>query len=108
MYALGFATGNLVGSYLEERIAMGFTTVQVITMINPEKLCNGLRQEGYGVTVWEGLGREGAHHVLNITVTRRSLSPLLKKIESWDPCAFVVVLDTRSTRGGILARRSGK
>jgi len=108
VYSLGFATGNLVGSYLEERMGMGYTTVQVITMVSPQELCARLRREGYGVTVWEGLGREGAHHVLNITVARRALGPLLRRVESWDPCAFVIVQDTRSTRGGILNKRSGK
>ncbi len=37
-YGLGFATGNVVGSYLEEKLALGHLTVQVISMTKPLEL----------------------------------------------------------------------
>ena len=32
IYGLGFATGNYVGGFIEEKVAVGFVNVQVITM----------------------------------------------------------------------------
>lgn len=100
MYGLGFASGNIVGSFIEERMAMGFITVQVISLQKPQELCCHLRETGYGVTSWEGEGREGKHCVLNITLARKKLGRLMEIIDQWDGKAFVTVLDARSTKGG--------
>lgn len=102
MYALGFASGNIVGSFIEERMAMGFITVQVISLSRPHELCMHLRENGYGVTTWEGEGREGMHSVLSITLARKELPRLMKIIDEWDSRAFVTVFDARSTKGGVL------
>ncbi|NLK00380.1 MAG: DUF2179 domain-containing protein [Clostridia bacterium] len=102
MYCLGFAAGNIVGSYIEERMAMGLISVQVITMTQPRELCEYLREMGFGVTTWEGRGREGRREVLNVTLLRKELDGLLKTIEDWDVKAFVTILDARATRGGVI------
>ena len=102
-YCFGFAAGNVLGSFIEERMAMGYTTVQVITLSNPRELCLYLRELGYGVTVWEGEGREGRRLVLNILLKRKDLPSLLKIIDEWDFKAFVTILDARATKGGILS-----
>ena len=107
-YALGFSTGNIVGSWLEEKLAIGTLTVQVITLTRPLELTGLLRREGYGVTVLEGQGREGVRHVLNIMLPRKNLTWLLREIDEWDFQAFVTVFDTRSTKGGVLFNRKGK
>lgn len=107
-YALGFSMGNIVGSWLEEKLAIGTLTVQVITMTNPLELTRHLRSNGFGVTVWEGQGREGVRHILNIILPRKNLNRLMQEVNQWDFQAFVTVFDTRSTRGGVLFNRKGK
>ena len=107
-YALGFSTGNIVGSWLEEKLAIGTLTVQVITMTRPLELTMHLRQQGFGVTVWEGQGREGIRHILNIILPRKNLSKLTQEVDQWDFQAFVTIFDTRSTKGGVLFNRKGK
>jgi uncharacterized protein YebE (UPF0316 family) len=102
MYGLGFACGNIVGSYIEERMAVGFLTVQVISVSGAGELCKSLRDIGYGVTSWEGEGREGIHSVLSITVARKELPRLMKIIDEWDSHAFVTILDARNTKGGVI------
>jgi len=108
MYCLGFAAGNVVGSIIEEHMALGYTSVQVITLSKPKELCEHLRSLGYGVTVWEGEGREGRRLILNIALMRRELPRLLKIIDEWDLKAFVTILDTRATKGGILSGHKSK
>jgi uncharacterized protein YebE (UPF0316 family) len=56
-YGLGFASGTLLGGYLEERLAIGQVTCQVIPSNGTaDDLLKALRTTGYGVTVLQGQG----------------------------------------------------
>jgi len=108
-YALGFATGNYVGSWLEEKLAVGTYTVQVITLKDPLELTEMLRDKGYGVTVIEGKGREGKRYILQIILKRKSFTKLRKEIDKWDKESFWTIFDARTTRGGVFTQsRKGK
>lgn len=98
VYALGFATGNVVGSLIEEKLAIGLTTIQVIT--KNEELCKVVRNEGFGVTVLEGRGKDGSRQILLVSLSRKELPTLLDLIESKDDAAFVTIMDTKATKGG--------
>ncbi len=104
-YALGYATGNYVGSFIEEKVAVGILTVQVITMKTPLELTELLRDKGYGVTVIEGIGREGIRYILQVILPRKRIRELKKEIDVWDSNAFLTVFDARATKGGIFARK---
>ena len=104
-YAAGFATGNVVGSVIEEKLAVGTLTVQVITLKSPLVLTERLREKGYGVTVIEGQGREGTHHILQIILQRRMVPELRKLVDEWDKDAFWTIFDARATKGGIFNRK---
>lgn len=97
-YAIGFATGNYVGSFIEEKLAIGLTTIQIITS-KPEMVEN-IRQKGFGVTVLEGMGKEGSRQVLMVSMSRKSLPILMDIIEQCDQAAFITVMDTKAIRGG--------
>lgn len=100
VYALGFATGNFVGSLVEEKMALGNIAAQVITKLEVKDIVQDLRNQGFGVTVIEGMGKEGVKRILYLTLHRKDLSRLYKVIEGIDPDAFVIVQDARATRGG--------
>ncbi|MDX9872828.1 MAG: DUF2179 domain-containing protein [Clostridia bacterium] len=104
-YAAGFATGNIVGSFIEEKLAVGVYTVQVITLRSPLELTEQLRACGYGVTAIEGRGREGARYILQIIVQRKCIPQLRREIDEWDKEAFWTVFEARSTRGGIFLKK---
>lgn len=109
VYALGFATGNYVGSIIEEKLAFGYVTVQVIPHADGDHgLVAALRNSGFGVTVLTGEGKESLHAVLLVSARRKELPELLKKIDSNAPHAFVTVLDARMVQGGIFRFRKGK
>ncbi|MFZ7102275.1 MAG: DUF2179 domain-containing protein [Peptococcaceae bacterium] len=101
VYGLGFSVGNIVGIVIEEKMAMGYLTVQVITLVEPLELTIRLRKEGFGVTVIAGEGREGIRYIIQIVLSRKSLPKLRKIIDNWDPAAFVTVFDARTIKGGI-------
>ncbi|MBM7615165.1 DUF2179 domain-containing protein [Alkaliphilus hydrothermalis] len=108
VYALGFATGNYMGVFLEEKMALGNIIVQVITEHDVMKLVETLRDEGFGVTVFEGYGRRGIRHLINVTLTRKNLPKLYDVIDKHDKNAFITVMDARSIRGGYFTRGSKK
>lgn len=98
VYALGFATGNFMGSYIEEKLAIGLTTVQIIT--EQGNLCSMIRKMGFGVTALEGKGKEGFKEVLIVSLPRKELKNLLNFIDNNDSTAFVTIMDTRASKGG--------
>jgi uncharacterized protein YebE (UPF0316 family) len=105
MYALGFATGTYVGSYVEERMALGHVTVQVIPKDKNITLAAELREQGYGVTVVNGWGKEGTRQLLTILVKRKNLPQLMRTIDDLDHDSFVTVMETRFIHGGYLGRK---
>src|SRR5699024_12211621 len=65
-YAVGFALGIIVGMKIEEKLALGYIIVNVITSDFDQDLPNMLRNRGYGVRHWITNGREGARLKMEI------------------------------------------
>jgi len=108
-YGLGFATGTLLGSTIEERLAMGYVSLEVIPPEETaEELLKALRTAGYGVTVLTGYGLKGEKMVLMISTDRKSLPRLTEIIEEFAPDSFVTILETRAVRGGVTPYRHTK
>jgi len=103
-YALGFATGNYLGIYVEEKVAIGCITVQVISKKDPDRLISEIRQEGFGVTVIEGYGKEGVRKILHVLLMRKDLKTLMELVEDVDDYAFITVLDTKKIMGGYFSK----
>ena len=99
-YALGFATGSLVGMWIEEKLAIGLATMQIISRKNTEALAEAMRALGCGVTEFEGSGREGPVEVLHSVVQRRQIARVLAEVERLDPEAFITVEEPREIRRG--------
>ncbi len=108
VYALGFATGNFIGSNLEERLAIGFSTVQVISLDKSDELAEITRELGFGVTVMEGCGKQGTHQILHILLKRKDLPCFMATIREVDKHAFVSVMDTRKIFGGYFSKIKAK
>ncbi|MFY9370479.1 MAG: DUF2179 domain-containing protein [bacterium] len=106
VYSLGFAAGNYVGSYVEEKMALGHATVQVIPKEKDEDMAAELRKLGYGVTVVTGSGREGPRRILIITIKRKSLPELMRVIDELDRDSFVTVMDTQFIHGGFWEKKA--
>lgn len=99
-YAGGFATGNYVGIWLEEKISMGNAMITIIITKNASKLINELKNNNYSLTIVNGKsGKEGADVKMIISVVRRKeLKNVFKIINKVNPKAFYTVEDIRSMR----------
>ncbi len=92
-YACGFATGNIFGMFLEEKMAIGFREISIISQNDGEQIANVLRESGYGVTEIFGEGRDGVVTIVRTNVKRKQASEVLTIVEKIDPKAFVTQND---------------
>jgi uncharacterized protein YebE (UPF0316 family) len=90
-YAAGFATGNVVGMVIEDRLAVGHRHLRVISSHRGPQVTAAVRQAGYAVTELDGRGRDGPVIVINASVRRRDLNRLRGLIREADPEAFIAV-----------------
>ncbi|WP_347490984.1 DUF2179 domain-containing protein [Desulfoscipio sp. XC116] len=108
-YAGGFATGNYIGSLIEERLAMGFLSIQIFP---PIRLVNNItyqmRNEGFGVTSVTGCGRDGERIILFVLIKRKDLNKALHIIDQVCPEVFFNVSDAKRIHGGVFPVKKGK
>ena len=99
-YALGFASGNYLGSYIEERIALGYMFAYIVPKRRSNDLVRKLREAGFGATAIHGIGLKGPEPVYNVLFRRRDTERLLDIIRKYDKDAFYTLMDVRAERGG--------
>ena len=88
-YALGFAAGTVLGSYIERFIGIGSTVVRVFSPSNSPSVANALREQNFMVTVINGEGRDGPVTICWCIVPRRKANKVLTVIKTINPDAYV-------------------
>lgn len=107
-YALGFGIGVVVGSKIEEKLALGYITVNVISS-NPDiEFTRQLREKGYGVTSWFAYGMEGDRLSMQILTPRKYELKLYETIKTLDPKAFIISYEPTSIHGGFWVKQVRK
>lgn len=99
-YAAGFATGNVVGMLIEERIAIGHISLNIISPRRGSAIVTHLRQNGYAVTELSGRGKDGMVSMLSCSVLRKQVDGVYQLISEIDPEAFVTAEDVRPLKHG--------
>ena len=99
-YAGGFAAGVIVGSWLEERLAIGYRTVHVWNANPQVDVTAHLRAGDFRVTRLSGTGVSGQVEVCVAVIRRRALSRLRRAIEEVAPRAFITVERAERPLGG--------
>jgi len=90
-YAAGFASGNLIGMLIEEKLAIGHEMIRVITRKDATNLIDELRETGHGVTWVNAKGVEGDVAVLYIIARRSMINGVLDLINKHNPRALYTV-----------------
>jgi uncharacterized protein YebE (UPF0316 family) len=90
-YALGYATGNVVGIIVERKLAFGMVILRVITRRAGNAIAQALREKGQPVTVFMGEGMRGPVAELYIASRRRDMKWILPEVKAKDPQAFYVL-----------------
>ncbi|MDY6934010.1 MAG: DUF2179 domain-containing protein [Spirochaetota bacterium] len=94
-YAGGFAAGNFVGIFIEERLAVGILLIRIITKRDASQLIEYLKADGYGVTVIDAEGACGKVNVIYTIIDRHNLEDVVGIIKSFNPKAFYSVEDVK-------------
>ncbi|MFB0971755.1 MAG: DUF2179 domain-containing protein [Tissierellia bacterium] len=104
-YGLGFAAGNFVGISIEDKLALGYISVQIIIREESEhELTEALRKRGYGVTVLEGHGYETKNSVLIAVIGRKEYDKLRYVTKKIVPNSFITVNSIKQWTGGFFKK----
>lgn len=99
-YAAGFATGGVVGMWIEERLAIGYTNIQIISPRLGVVMAQKLRENGFAVTEIPARGKDGMVSMLSLSVRRKQILSVEKIINECDEAAFVTTEDVHPMRRG--------
>ncbi len=94
-YALGFATGNVVGIEVEKRLGFGAIILRVMSRPKGIQIAARLRSLGQPVTVFKGEGMHGELPHLYVACRRRDLRWILPIVKEEDPDAFYITEQAR-------------
>jgi uncharacterized protein YebE (UPF0316 family) len=110
-YVTGTAVGIYIGATLEENLALGFSSIQVIIAqdnmahVNvAEELAKKLRNNSFAVTIMEGRGKQGKRDVLLLHLKRKRIKKALTLIREDLKNAMITVNDVSMVRGGYLKK----
>lgn len=95
-YALGFAVGNYVGLWVEEKLAIGTQLIRIITVKDASLLIGRFREKGFGATAIDAEGRNGLVHVIFLIAQRKVIQQVIGIVNHYNPKAFYSIEDIRS------------
>jgi uncharacterized protein YebE (UPF0316 family) len=99
-YAGGFATGNVVGMLIEDRLAIGHIQMTIVSSRLGSAIAERMRAEGYAVTEVSARGKDGMVSLLNLSVLRRNVGQVHTMVNEVDPESFITAADVRPVRRG--------
>jgi uncharacterized protein YebE (UPF0316 family) len=99
-YAAGFATGNVVGMWIEERLAIGHINITIVSSRRGAAIAEYLRDKGFAVTEIPARGKDGMVSLLSCSVLRKNVEDVRKLVNEVDPEAFITAEDVHPVRRG--------
>ncbi|MDL2236096.1 DUF5698 domain-containing protein [Christensenellaceae bacterium OttesenSCG-928-L17] len=105
VYAAAFGLGNYMGSWLDEKLAFGLSSIQIVVSdpCEANRLCDEMRKAGFGITSIDVHGMEEKPHYMMFTMIRRKLlQEALEIINSVTSNAVITVSDVKVQKGGYL------
>jgi uncharacterized protein YebE (UPF0316 family) len=100
-YAGGFATGTIVGMWIEDKLAIGTLILRTILPTDTRELTDRLHDSGYGVTCVPGKGFQSNVTLVYTIIKRKDLQEVVAIIHTLHPDAFISVEELRSAEKGV-------
>jgi uncharacterized protein YebE (UPF0316 family) len=106
-YCVGYASGLLLGSTIESKLALGTSSVQIMVDDDRVKIVeNYLKDKGYGFTVLDGHGSKEAMHVVIMVLARKDVKRTMQEIRKMcDGDVFMVTSEISNFTGGYGIRK---
>ncbi|WP_462318639.1 DUF2179 domain-containing protein [Marinilabilia sp.] len=100
-YSAGFAAGNYIGLLIEEKLALGYVNLQIITQNSGNELAQQLSDRGFGVTWHDAFGSRGKVTVIYCVSKRSNFEKATDVIKKYNPKAFYTIEDVRYANQGV-------
>ncbi|MBK5253319.1 MAG: DUF2179 domain-containing protein [Peptostreptococcaceae bacterium] len=106
VFAIAFAVGNYVGSWMEDKLAFGLCSLQLIVpeSEDSQELMVKLRANNFAVTSVKGKGKDGDRDVMYLHIKRKRISKALEIIKANMENAVVVINDSKIVNGGFIRK----
>jgi len=106
VFAVAFAIGNYLGSWMENKLAFGLSSIQVIVPNNEQshKLLDDLRQSEFAVTIIKGQGKDGERDLMVLHLLRKRIPEALEIIHSHLENAVIIINDVKTLKGGYIKK----
>jgi len=112
IYVFASAVGVYFGSVIEDKLALGLSSMQVIVPQDnlahdktADDLAVKLRSQNFAVTMMHGKGRLGTRDVLILHLKRKRIKSAVRIIKATIKNAVIVVSDVKSITGGFLKNK---
>jgi uncharacterized protein YebE (UPF0316 family) len=94
-YGGGFATGTLLGMWIENKLALGHVDIRIISMDKGQEITQQIHLAGYGATLMQAEGQSGPVFVTSVVTPRRQTGDVIRLVNKVDATAFVTVEEAR-------------
>ena len=99
-FCLGSGIGSYVGSYIENKLALGNNLLMCIIDKSELDMVDTLRDKGYGITTVSGYGKDTEKYVLMIFTTRKKRRKLVEDIKSLNNDCMIISEAANTLYGG--------
>jgi uncharacterized protein YebE (UPF0316 family) len=107
-YGGGFAMGNYIGMYLEEKLSIGNVIIRVIVKSDTNELIDELRAQNYGLTVVDAEGSQQKVKLIFSVIKRENVEHIVSVINQYNPHSFYTIEDVKSVNEGVFRRNRKK
>ncbi|ADU28975.1 DUF2179 domain-containing protein [Evansella cellulosilytica] len=103
-YALGFGAGLYIGALIEEKLAIGYVTIEANIPKKNEALIEKLREVGFSVSTSSVDGISTTRYLLYCTARRDREKEFYRIIDEYEDKAFVASYEPRNFKGGYITK----
>ncbi|MFC2144823.1 DUF2179 domain-containing protein [Actinomycetota bacterium] len=101
-YAAGFAVGTIIGVIISEKLSRDLISTNIISKKHSDEIKEVLKEEGYGITFYNGKGINGEVEIINVVCSQLNAKRMNKLVYNTDPKAFTASYMLDRIRGGFM------
>ncbi len=90
VFCFGSLVGSYIGSYIEEKMALGYNLVTCITDNEDDYLYKTLERKGYNLVKIRGIKSNNIKDIFMITVSRKKTHHVINIIKDYDANATII------------------
>ncbi|MFH0866794.1 MAG: DUF2179 domain-containing protein [Bacteroidota bacterium] len=107
-YGGGFAMGNYVGMYIEEKLSIGNVIIRVIPKSDTTELIHHLMASNFGLTIVDAEGAQQKVKIIFSVIKRENANQFVSIINEYNPHAFYTIEEVKSVSEGVFRRERKK